>query len=123
MTDIFISHASEDKAAVARPVAAALQDLGWTVWLDEFELLVGDSLRREIEAGLSHCRFGVVILSRAFFGKEWPQWELDGLLTRELSGRRGLILPIWHNVDVAYVAERSPPLAGKLAVSTNRGID
>ena len=43
--DIFISHASEDKADVARPLAAHLEHLGLKVWLDEFELTLGDSLR------------------------------------------------------------------------------
>src|SRR6266508_555787 len=31
--DVFISHASEDKAAVARPLAEALRDAGVSVWL------------------------------------------------------------------------------------------
>lgn len=50
--DLFISHASEDKDHVARPLAKHLQDLGLRVWLDEFELTLGDSLRRKIDHGL-----------------------------------------------------------------------
>lgn len=42
--DLFISHASEDKAAVARPLFDALIQRGWSVWLDELELTIGDSL-------------------------------------------------------------------------------
>jgi hypothetical protein len=38
-------------------------------------------------------RFGVVILSPAFFAKEWPNKELDGLVAREDS-RGKVILPI-----------------------------
>lgn len=44
--DVFISHASEDKDAVVRPLAHALREGGLSVWYDEFELKLGDSLRR-----------------------------------------------------------------------------
>jgi hypothetical protein len=40
------------------------------VWFDEFTLKVGDSLRRTIDHGLGYSRFGVVVLSPAFFAKE-----------------------------------------------------
>jgi len=53
--DVFISHASEDKEAVARPLARHLQELGLRVWIDECELTLGDSLRRKIDAGLGAC--------------------------------------------------------------------
>lgn len=36
--DVFISHASEDKEEVARPLAEALRKNGLSVWYDEFEL-------------------------------------------------------------------------------------
>jgi hypothetical protein len=39
--DFFISHASEDKAAVARPLAEELVRAGFRVWLDVFEIKVG----------------------------------------------------------------------------------
>ena len=83
MWDLFICHASEDKDTVARPLALALSEKDLTVWYDEFELVLGDSLRRKIEHGLANSRYGVVILSESFFRKEWPQRELDGLAARE----------------------------------------
>ena len=55
-------------------------------WFDEFELRLGDSLRRKIDTGLANSRFGVVVLSRSFFRKDWPNYELDGLVTRAVSG-------------------------------------
>lgn len=64
--DVFISHASEDKDEVVRPLATALKNLGLRVWYDEFELKIGDSLRRKIDQGLSRSRFGVVVISRDF---------------------------------------------------------
>lgn len=68
--DVFISHASDDKGAVARPLRNALEEFGVKVWFDAFELGIGDSLRRKIDQGLASSTFGVVILSTAFFAKE-----------------------------------------------------
>ena len=64
--DVFISHASEDKNAIARPLAEALKAHGLRVWYDEFSLTVGDSLRKKIDQGLSNSHFGIVILSVRF---------------------------------------------------------
>jgi hypothetical protein len=86
--DVFVSHASEDKEEFARPLAQALKDRGLRVWFDEFTLRVGDSLRRSIDRGLAHSRYGVVVISPAFLSKEWPQKELDGLMAREVDGRK-----------------------------------
>jgi len=70
--DVFISHASEDKARVADPLTEALLAKNLLVWYDTMELKVGDSLRGSIEKGLRESRFAVIILSPAFFGKHWP---------------------------------------------------
>lgn len=116
--DVFISHAAEDKEEVVRPLATALLTAGLRVWYDEFELRLGDSLRRKIDAGLARSRFGVVVLSPSFFAKNWPQYELDGLVTREMTGQQ-VILPLWHKVTKREVIERSPSLADKLARNTS----
>lgn len=119
--DVFISHASEDKQIIARPLAQELIKHGFKVWIDEYELTVGDALRREIDRGLTKSRFGIVILSPSFFEKEWPQRELDSLVARD-DGKEKVILPIWHNVTQKDVVRYSPLLATKLAVSTDKGI-
>lgn len=119
--DVFISHASEDKEAVARPLAAELDSLGLRVWLDECQLTIGDSLRRKIDDGLSNSKFGVVILSHDFFAKEWPNKELDALVVREDESSK-VILPIWHEITASDIRKYSPLLVSKLAVSTSRGL-
>jgi len=122
MWDFFICHASEDKEEVARPLAQALSRRGLKVWYDEFTLKLGDSLRRSIDRGLAQSRYGVVILSPHFFAKEWPQRELDGLAALELDGEKK-ILPVWHKVSREDVAQYSPTLADRVAVSTEEGMD
>jgi hypothetical protein len=121
--DLFISHASEDKDDVARPLALALTAKGWTVWLDELELTVGDSLSRTIDSALVRSRFGVVILSPAFFSKDWAQRELAGLAAREVDAGTKVILPVWHNVDRRYIVQQSPVLADRLRALTILGIE
>lgn len=117
--DVFISHASEDKATVARPLRDALTSLGVTVWLDEAEMRIGHSLRRKIDDGIRSSRFGIVVLSEPFFAKGWTNHELDGLVTRTVAGEQSL-LPIWHNLTPEQVRSFSPSLADKVAMSTTQ---
>lgn len=117
--DFFISHASEDKDDIARPLKDSLERLGATVWFDELNIKVGQSIRREIEKGLSTCSFGVVILSENFFRKNWTQMELDALFARKVESGRDLILPIWHKVTKDQVTAASPFLAGVLALNSS----
>ena len=116
--DVFLSHASEDKAAVAVPLAQELQDRGVTVWLDEAELRIGDSLRRHIDVGIASSRFAAVVFSEPYFKKGWPQYELDGIVNLTIGGKQAL-LPIWHDIDRDGVSAYSPSLADKFARSTS----
>jgi len=68
--DVFISHSSADKDDFVRPLATELQNLGIKVWFDEFELKIGDSLRRSIDQGLINSRYGIVVLSSSFFKRD-----------------------------------------------------
>jgi hypothetical protein len=120
--DIFISHASEDKDVLVRPLAERLRSLGLKVWYDEFTLCLGDSLRQSIDYGLANSRFGIVVLSPHFLAKNWPQKELDGLFSRETEGEK-VILPIWHNIDQAELSKHSPMMADRVAVSASKGLD
>ncbi len=121
--DLFICHASEDKTTFVRPLADALKGRHVEVWYDEFSLELGDSIRRSIDAGLRQSRFGVVVLSRAFFEKRWPQYELDGLTEIEMRGRDKVLLPIWHEVSHADVLAQSPSLANRKAITSAEDIE
>ncbi|SDB63130.1 DUF1883 domain-containing protein [Butyrivibrio sp. INlla16] len=117
--DVFISHASEDKNDIVRPLAHELVNKGVSVWYDEFEMKIGDSLRRKIDQGLSKSRFGTVVISPSFIKKGWTNYELDGLVTNAISGKQ-IILPIWHNVSIEEVQYYSPSLADKVARDTSK---
>jgi hypothetical protein len=119
--DLFISHATEDKQEFVEPLVKELEKRGIKIWYDQFSLKLGDSLRRKIDEGLINSRYGVVVLSPHFLEKEWPQKELDGLVSREVNGKK-VILPIWHKVEREQILNYSPILADKLGISSKKGI-
>ncbi|HUU45887.1 MAG TPA: toll/interleukin-1 receptor domain-containing protein [Acidobacteriota bacterium] len=120
--DVFVCHASEDKDGFVRDLARELSTNNVAVWYDEFSLKPGDSLRESIDSGLSQSRFGVVVLSAAFFQKSWPQWELNGLVQRQTSSDTRLIIPVWLNVDDRDVRAFSPSLADVYAIHARQGV-
>ena len=120
--DVFICHANEDKFTFVEKLAHELRNKGLRVWYDNFALKLGDSLRRKIDEGVAKSRYGIVVLSKSFFGKNWTQYELDGLVHRENTGDM-VILPIWHGVTSAEVTKYSPSLANKVAVLTEVGTE
>ena len=124
--DIFVSHASEDKAAIVRPLVQALAALGLRVWYDEDMIKGGDSIREAIDRGLRDTRNAVVILSPAFLKKRWTQWELNALVQRfndTATRQRGRLIPIWHNVSKDEISSFSPPLADIAALQSVDGIN
>lgn len=114
--DIFISHASEDKDSLVRPLAMILERLSVRVWYDEFSLKLGDSLTTSIDIGLQESRFGLLVLSKSFLGKNWPDYEYRSLLTRQIDGDK-VILPLWYGVTKEDVKKYSLYLADIKAVS------
>ena len=109
--DTFICHASEDKEAIARPIHKALAEVGVYAWLDESEIRLGQSIRQKIDEGLANCRSATVILSRPFFSKNWPQYEMDGIVGRQMQGEI-LLFPIQHGITIEEIRDYSPSFAG-----------
>ena len=116
--DVFLSHASEDKDSIARPLKDALEARGLSVWFDEIKIKIGQSIRQEIEKGIANARFGVVVISPDFFRKQWTQAELDALFSHKMESGENLILPIWHHVSKDEVLAQSLLLAGILALNS-----
>ncbi len=100
--DVFLSHASEDKDDVARPLAEFLQERGLRVWYDEFELRIGDNLVAKLNAGIKGSRFGIIVLSQAFFAKQWTIHELD-MLEQLWVTENHMLFPVWHQITTDEV--------------------
>lgn len=120
----FISHDSNDKNDIARPLAIKLNSMFCPVWYDEFTLKVGDSLRESIEKGLKECKKCILILSPHFLANPgWTKVEFNSIFTREILETKNLILPIWHGVTQKQVYEYSPSLADRVADQSSLGIE
>lgn len=124
MWDIFISHASEDKDNLVRPLAKLLSEVYKVkVWYDEFTLEYGDSLLESIEKGLQNSTFGVVVFSQEFFNKVWTDHEYKSLKTKEMLLNTKVIIPIWYNIKKDEVAKYSYTLADKVAILLDDNFD
>ncbi|PZE34251.1 toll/interleukin-1 receptor domain-containing protein [Curtobacterium sp. MCPF17_031] len=112
--DVFISHASEDKDTVARPIDRALNNLGVSTWFDEASMVPGDSLTAAVGEGLAEAALVLLIITPSFIGKGWPELELRNALAQQ--GRTGdrKIVPLIDG-DFDEVAKAYPLLQDTLA--------
>jgi hypothetical protein len=90
---VFISYSRQDRAFVDR-LAVQLVNNKVNVWLDRWELHVGDSLLTKIQDAVSGASALLVILSKASVASEWCRKELNAGLMRELNEKRVVVLPI-----------------------------
>jgi glycogen synthase len=116
--DVFICHASEDKADVARPLVEAFERAGISCWYDEDEIGWGDSITAAVNDGLHQSRFVLVILSAAFMRrqKQWPKRELFATLNAEATSGGKLLLPLlvgspdeqrsWH-AELSLISDKN----------------
>jgi len=116
---VFISYAHEDKATAAA-LAAALDQAGLSVWIDNQEITLGDSLVAKINDGLKNSQFGVVILSKNFFAKSWTMNELQGLMAKQEFSKT--ILPVLHDMDHRELVQIAPLFGGLVHSSTSIGL-
>ncbi|TCM07358.1 toll/interleukin-1 receptor domain-containing protein [Sphingomonas sp. PP-CC-3G-468] len=94
---VYLAHATEDKPAV-RPIAEHLMANGVEVWLDEWDIEVGESLRQQMEAGLEGMTHFVVVLTPAALRKPWVQMEIDAGILRRIGGESRFV-PLLVGID------------------------
>jgi TIR domain len=112
----FISHDSNDKNDIARPIAEGLTKMGLSVWFDEFSLKPGDRLRESIEKGMKDCKKCILILTPNFLANAgWTSTEFNMIFTREILEGKSLVVPVWYGVSKQDVYEYSPSLLNVLA--------
>jgi hypothetical protein len=90
---IVISYAHEDSDFVDN-LAGNLFKNRVHVWLDRWELKVGDSILRKIESAIRDADALLVVLSKASVESEWCKKELTAGLVRELEAKSVFVLPI-----------------------------
>jgi hypothetical protein len=120
--DIYLAHISQDKQAIVRPFARALESKGISYWLDEAEIVVGDSLSREINRGLAISKFVLCFLSEEFIERGWPAAEVGTALTEHVGERRPRLLPVFV-ADKATVLKEFPMLKDIVHADWSEGIE
>jgi hypothetical protein len=97
----FLSHSSRDKDFVRR-LAADLTSRGITVWLDEQDILAGQSFVERISEGVYASDVFVFVSSEDSVKSEWAKKELNLAFSRQLSEANVFILP-------ARIDDAEPP--------------
>jgi len=90
---LFLSYASQDRDFAAR-LSSALRLTGASVWMDQFELQVGDSISEQINRAISASDFLVVLLSPASVNSQWVRKELSTALALEIRARDITVIPV-----------------------------
>lgn len=86
--EVFISHASEDRKSVARPIYEACQKLGIKAFLDQEHIAWGDEFTTRINTALDAAPVVLLILSAHSINKPWPRAEIDTAIALELAGKK-----------------------------------
>lgn len=120
--DVFISHASEDKEDLVRPLAEALCKCNIKVWYDEVSISAGDSIIEKIMEGLESSKIGLLILSKHFFAKNWTGLEL-GIINFQKKAKNIKLIPVYHQISNAQISKLLPFLGDIKALDTKIGID
>lgn len=90
---IFISHSHQDKDFVD-VLAVQLMQRKEHVWVDRWEIRVGDSLIDRIQSAIKTASALIIVLSKASVASVWCKKELSAGLIRELEERRVVVLPV-----------------------------
>jgi TIR domain len=93
---IFISHSSVDKAFV-RSLATDLAIIGHQPWVDEWEILAGESIVERVGAGIEDADFMIVVLSKSAISSQWVENEWQAKYWTEINEKRVLIIPLVIN--------------------------
>ncbi len=107
--EIFISHASEDRPEVARPIHAACERLGLKAFLDEEHIAWGENFTHKINSALGAARTVLCIISPVSVTKQWPMAEVNTSLSLEIAGKKEVFCLIVGRPDLSHL----PLIAGK----------
>ena len=71
---VFLSHSSVDKD-LARRLAKDLQAVNIDVWLDQWEIQVGEEFTQSIKKGVDDAAYVIVLLTPASIASHWVDRE------------------------------------------------
>ena len=103
--NVFLSYSRKDKPFVdwlyKKLVKARL-----TTWLDQEEILLGDSITAKIAEGLQGSDFHIVVLSQMAVQSNWVKAELEPRLNRQIEeGKVSIICVVLDGVKPKEISE------------------
>ncbi len=107
----FLSHASEDKQSIARPLYNALTLAGIACWFAEVEMSWGQSVAGGIQDGLAKSRYLLAVVTPNFVKKNWTVTELNIALHQEINEGRVIVLPV-----IAATSDEKEAIFAKLGL-------
>lgn len=99
--DIFLSHASEDKAEIAQPIFEACTRAGLKAFLDQAHIGWGENFAKKINTALGSARTVLVIVSSNSVSKEWPLAEINTALAFEVEGKKHVVALVVGKPDLS----------------------
>lgn len=90
---IFISYSHNDKKFVDQ-FAAQLVKHHVNVWVDRWELNIGDSILEKVQEAIDESSALLVVLSKSSSASEWCKKEINGAFLKELEEKRVFVLPV-----------------------------
>lgn len=98
---VFVSHASEDKERFVLPFAEQLRASGVDAWVDQWEMVPGDSLVKKIfTEGIGDANAVIVVLSKVSVDKPWVIEELDAAVVKRINTDSKLIPVMLDDLDI-----------------------
>ncbi|SRR6266511_318348 len=93
MANVFVSHRGSDLTE-ATMLADELRLRGHNVWLDEWEIGLGDSVIGKVDSGLDTATYVILCYSCSGVHSPWMGREWMSTLARQLSGANVKLLPV-----------------------------
>jgi hypothetical protein len=106
---VFICHATEDKGDIANQFANDLEKLGLNVFYDDKSILFGDNIDYEVMiSGLLNTRYAIIIFSKKFYKKLYPQYELGVIMFLSFLKHDIIPIPVIYDIKEEIVKRKSP---------------
>jgi TIR domain len=93
LLSVFLSYSHKDRE-VAKHIANALEKEAISVWLDEWEILVGDSITQRVQQGLEQVDFVIPLLTVHSVKSGWVEKEWQSQIGLEAERKQIRVLPI-----------------------------
>lgn len=109
----FVCYSTKDVGVVDRVVkeiSSSLEDLQLDVWYDRLKINAGDSVIREIAAGIGLCDYFLPILSEHSIKSRWVRFEIESALTGEVNADTPFVIPL---IISGQIADVGPMLRAK----------